>query len=544
MLGLMMNRQLTITRIMEHAHKFHGAAEIVSVTADDPLHRYTYGEAFGRVAQLAHALQRLGAREGDRIGTLAWNDYRHFEVYFATSCMGLVCHTINPRLFAEQIEYIVQHAEDRWIFVDPAFVPLLEQLQDKLPSVEGFVVLGPAAAVANTSLRNAIAYESLIEAHEPRFDWPDLDENTACALCYTSGTTGNPKGVLYSHRALVLHTYGALMPDVMNLSARDVIMPVVPMFHVNAWSIPYGAAVVGAKLVFPGPKMGDGETLQRLIESEGVSLSAGVPTVWLALLAYLDRSGKRIDSLQRVICGGSACPQAVMEAFETRHGVYVHHAWGMTEMSPIGTFNSPTPGMEGMDAQARWKLRTKVGRPVFGVEVKIVDADNKELPWDGASFGALKVRGPWICAEYFRIGKGDAHDDEGWFETGDVATIDGQGFVAITDRTKDVIKSGGEWISSIELENTAVAHPAVAEAAVIGAWHEKWSERPLLCVVTQPGAALSREEMLAWFDGKVARWWIPEDVVFVEELPHTATGKISKKDLRDRFREYRFPQPS
>jgi 3-(methylthio)propionyl---CoA ligase len=314
----------------------------------------------------------------------------------------------------------------------------------------------------------------------------------------------------------VLHTYGALMPDVMNLSARDVIMPVVPMFHVNAWSIPYGAAVVGAKLVFPGPKMGDGETLQRLIESEGVTLSAGVPTVWLALLAYLDRSGKRVDSLQRVICGGSACPQAIMEAFETRHGVYVHHAWGMTEMSPIGTFNSPVPGMEAMDAQARWKLRTKVGRPVFGVEVKIVDADNQELPWDGVSFGALKVRGPWICASYFRIGKGDAHDDDGWFETGDVATIDAQGFVAITDRTKDVIKSGGEWISSIELENTAVAHPGVAEAAVIGAWHEKWSERPLLCVVAQPGASLSREEMLAWFDGKVARWWVPEDVVFVE----------------------------
>ena len=542
MLGLMMNKQLTLTTIMEHARKFHGDAEVVSVTVDQPLHRYTYRECFARGARLANALTRLGAQPGDRLGTLAWNDYRHLEVYFGSACMGLVCHTINPRLFAEQIEYIVQHAEDRWLFVDPAFVPLLVPIQDQLPSVETFVILGPAAAAEHTGLRNVQSYESLLAGEAESFDWPDLDENTACSLCYTSGTTGNPKGVLYSHRALVLHTYAAVTPDVMNLSQTEVVMPVVPMFHVNAWSIPYGAAVVGAKLVFPGPRMGDGETLQRLIETEEVTMSAGVPTVWLALLGYLNKSGSKVPSLKRVVVGGSACPQAIMEEFENKYGVYTHHAWGMTEMSPLGTFNSPPRDMASLDRAEQWKLRTKVGRPVFGVDVKIVDAEGRDLPWDGVAFGALKVRGPWVCAEYFRIGKSDAHAEDGWFETGDVATIDARGFIAITDRTKDVIKSGGEWISSIELENTAIAHPLVAEAAVIGAYHPRWSERPLLCVVREPGAQISREDMLAWFDGKVAKWWIPEDVAFVDELPHTATGKISKKDLRERFKDYRFPE--
>ena len=541
MFGLMMNRPLTITSIMEHARRFHGEAGIVSVTADQPLHRCSYRDAFARAARLANALARLGARPSERIGTLAWNDYRHLEVYFATSCMGLVCHTINPRLFPEQIEYIVEHAEDRWLFVDPAFVPMLESLKHRLGCVEGFVILGPAGSAAGTTLRNAVDYETLIAGEPETFDWPDLDENSACALCYTSGTTGNPKGVVYSHRALVLHTYACLMPDVMNLSAREVVMPVVPMFHVNAWSIPYGAAVVGARLVFPGPKMGDGETLTRLIESEGVTVTAGVPTVWLALLAHLRAGGRTVPSLRRVIVGGSACPRAVMEEFEQKHGVHVHHAWGMTEMSPIGTFNSPSADFDRLEPEEQWAQRLRVGRPVYGVEVKIVGADGEELPWDGVSFGSLKVRGPWICSEYFRIGKTDAHGEDGWFETGDVATIDPRGYVAITDRTKDVIKSGGEWISSIDLENTAVAHPAVAEAAVIGAYHPRWAERPLLCVVLRPGAELAREEMLAWFEGKVAKWWIPDDVVFVDELPHTATGKLSKKELRERFREYRFP---
>jgi fatty-acyl-CoA synthase len=541
MLGLMMDSQLTITRIMEHSRKFHSGVEIVSVTADQPLHRSTYGECFARAGRLANALSRLGARRGDRIATLAWNDYRHLEVYFGTACMGLVCHTINPRLFPEQIEYIVNHAEDRWVFTDPAFVPLLRELQDRLPAVEGFVLLGPAGSAADSGLRNAVDYESLLAPEDSHFDWPALDENTACSLCYTSGTTGNPKGVLYSHRALVLHTYGALMADTMNLSCREVVMPVVPMFHVNAWSIPYGAAVVGAKLVFPGPRMGDGETLQRLIETEGVTLSAAVPTVWLALLAFLDRSGKTVPTLKRVIVGGSACPRAVMEALEQKHGVHAQHAWGMTEMSPMGTLNSPPSDWDEMDTDAQWNLRLRVGRPVFGVDVKIVDGEGRELPWDGVAFGSLKVRGPWVCSEYYRIGKGEAHAEDGWFETGDVATIDPRGYVAITDRTKDVIKSGGEWISSIDLENTAVGHPAVAEAAVIGAPHPKWAERPLLCVVLKPGMQASREELLAFFEGKVAKWWIPDDVVFVPELPHTATGKLSKKDLRDRMKDYRFP---
>ena len=348
MLGLMMHSQLTLTTVMAHARKFHGDAEVVSVTADVPLHRYRYSEAFARAAQLAHALQALGARTGDRVGTLAWNDYRHLEVYFGAACMGLVCHTINPRLFPEQIDFIVNHAEDRWLFVDPAFIPLLRGLQERLPTVERFVILGPAAAAENCGLRDAVSYESLLEGLPGHFDWPALDENTACSLCYTSGTTGNPKGVLYSHRALVLHTYAALMPDSMNLSCREVVMPVVPMFHVNAWSIPYGAAVVGAKLVFPGPRMGDGEALQRLIESEAVTLTAGVPTVWLALLGYLEKTGKRVPSLKRVIVGGSACPRSLMEAFEERHGVHVQHAWGMTEMSPIGTLNSPTADWDSL----------------------------------------------------------------------------------------------------------------------------------------------------------------------------------------------------
>ena len=541
MLGLMMNSQLTLTSVMRHAGRFHGDAEVVSVTADQPLHRYQYRDCFARAAQLAHALQALGAVNGDRIGTLAWNDYRHLEVYFGTACMGLVCHTINPRLFPEQIDFIVNHAQDRWLFVDPAFIPLVRGLQDRLPTVEGFVVLGPDAAAEGCGLRNAVSYESLIAGRPSDFNWPELEENTACSLCYTSGTTGNPKGVLYSHRALVLHTYAALMPDSMNLSCREVVMPVVPMFHVNAWSIPYGAAVVGAKLVFPGPRMGDGEALQKLIESESVSLTAGVPTVWLALLGYLEKTGKRVPSLKRVIVGGSACPRSIMEAFEERHGVHVQHAWGMTEMSPIGTLNSPTADWDSLGTEEQWALRLKVGRPVFGVDVKIVDPEGREVAWDGESFGSLKVRGPWICSGYYRLDGSDAHAEDGWFETGDVATIDARGFVAITDRTKDVIKSGGEWISSIDLENTAMAHPGVAEAAVIGAAHPKWAERPLLCVVPKPGVEVSREELLSFFDGKVAKWWIPDDVVFVDELPHTATGKLSKKDLRDRMSGYRFP---
>ncbi|MCG3168517.1 MAG: 3-methylmercaptopropionyl-CoA ligase [Pseudomonadales bacterium] len=541
MLGLMQDRQLTLTSIMQHAQRLHGEREIVSVTADQPLHRYRYRDAFARAARLAGALARLGAVAGDRIGTLAWNDYRHLEVYFATSCAGLVCHTINPRLFPGQIEFIIRDAADRWLFVDPVFVPLLAGMQDRLGSVAGFVILGPAGHAERSGLRNALDYETLLADAPPAFDWPELDERSACALCYTSGTTDNPKGVLYSHRALVLHTYGCLMADGMGIGARDVVLPVVPMFHVNAWSIPYGAAVVGAKLVMPGPRMGDGAALARLIAAEEVSVAAGVPTVWLGLLAHLRASGERLPSLRRVMIGGSACPRAIMEEFETAHGVHVHHAWGMTEMSPVGTFNSPSADFASLPEDERWRQRLSVGRPVWGVELRIVDAEGRELPWDGESFGSLMVRGPWVCAEYFRVGRGPTHTADGWFDTGDVATIDPHGYVSITDRAKDVIKSGGEWISSITLENTAVAHPAVAEAAVIGAQHPHWDERPLLCVVLRPGASATREELLAWFDGKVAKWWVPDDVLFLDELPHTATGKLSKKELRERLRHYRFP---
>ncbi len=539
--GQMMNLPLTITSIMNFADRLFGDAEIVSVTADNPAHRYTYREAFRRTRQLANALAEAGVREGDRIATLAWNDYRHFELYYAISCSGAVCHTINPRLFPEQVEYIVNHAEDRLVFVDPAFLPLLEGLQDRLPTVERYVVLTDGRNMPATTLAGATDYESFIAGCSDSFDWPALDENAASALCYTSGTTGNPKGVLYSHRSTVLHSYGAALPDAMGLSAADVVLPIVPMFHVNAWSIPYCAAMVGAKLVFPGGRMGDGETLQRLIEQERVTMSAGVPTVWLALLAYLRESGKRIDSLQRVVVGGAACPLSIMEEFSEKHGVYTHHAWGMTETGPLGVFNSLKPGMSELPKAQLDAIRMKQGRPIFGVEIRLVDPEGNVQPWDGESTGEVRIRGNWICSGYFRMEDGGSHDAEGFFGTGDVASMDPDGYMRITDRTKDVIKSGGEWISSIELENAAVGHPAVAEAAVIGVPHPRWTERPLLIVVREPGAALEKEEILAYLEGKVAKWWIPEDAVFVDEIPHTATGKISKKDLRVQFTDYQPP---
>ncbi len=538
MLGLMQDRQLTLTSIMTHARRQHAEGEIVSVSADQPLHRYRYRDAFARTAQLAAALCRLGAKRGDRIGTLAWNDHRHLELYFATSCAGFVCHTINPRLFPEQIEFIIRDAADSWLFVDPLFVPLLATMQERLDSVQGFVILGPAGAAERSGLRNACDYETLLAGHEPEFDWPVLDERSACALCYTSGTTGKPKGVLYDHRALVLHTYACLMADVMGLTARDVVLPVVPMFHVNAWSIPYGAAAVGAKLVLPGPRMGDGAALARLIATEAVNIAAGVPTVWLGLLTHLRTSGERLPSLRRVVVGGAACPRAIMEEFENEHGVHVHHAWGMTETSPLGTFNSSSADFATLSTEEQWRQRLSVGRPVWGIEARIVDEVHRELPWDGETFGALQVRGPWVCAEYFRMGPGAGHGADGWFDTGDVASIDARGYVSITDRAKDMIKSGGEWISSIELENIAVAHPAVAEAAVIAVAHARWDERPLLCVVLRAGKRVTPEELLAWFDGKVARWSVPDEVLFLDGLPHTATGKLDKKDLRRRLHDH------
>jgi fatty-acyl-CoA synthase len=541
MRGLMMDTQLLISSILRHADQHYGNSEIVSVTADNPQHRYTYSDCFHRTRQLANALDKLGLAQGDRVATLAWNDYRHLECYYAIGGAGYVCHTINPRLFPEQIVFMINHAEDKWIFTDPMFVPLLEKIADSTPNVDGYVVMTDDANMPETSLKNAVSYESLIAAESSDYDWPEFDENSAAALCYTSGTTGDPKGVLYSHRSTILHAYAGIAPDVMNLSNRDCVLPVVPLFHVNSWGTPYSALMVGAKLVYPGPKMGDGEALYHMLESESVTLALGVPTVWLALLQYAENAGKRLDKLQRTIIGGAAVPESMIREFQEKHGVTVCQGWGMTEMSPLGTTNTPKAGMESLPADEMYALQTKAGRGIFGCELRIVDDDGKELPWDGVAYGALQVKGPWICSDYFKLeGSGGSHTEDGWFDTGDVATIDENGYMAITDRTKDVIKSGGEWISSIEIENTAIGHPGVQEAAVIGVPHPKWTERPLLIVIRAEGQDVGKEDMLAWFDGKIAKWWLPDDVVFVDEIPHTATGKIKKVELRKQFANYKL----
>lgn len=541
MRGLMMDTPLLISAIARHAETNFGDREIVSVTQDVPLHRYTYAECLRRTRRLANALEALELERGDRVATIAWNDYRHLEAYYGIGGAGYVCHTVNPRLFVDQIAFVINHAGDRRVFTDPMFVPLLEKIADKTPSVEGYVVMTDGAHMPETSLPNAVSYEDLIGDQSEEYDWPQLDENEAVALCYTSGTTGDPKGVLYSHRSTVLHAYAAIAPDVLNLSNRDCVLPVVPLFHVNAWGIPYSALMVGAKLVFPGNRMGDGEALYQLMESEDVTMALGVPTVWSALLQYTAKAGKRLNRLQRTCIGGAAVPASMIREFQEKHDVDVKQGWGMTEMSPLGTCNTPKAGMEGLVADEMVKLKTKAGRGIFGVEMRIVGDAGNELPWDGESFGALQVRGPWICSGYFQLDRSGCHKEDGWFDTGDVATIDPAGYLNITDRTKDVIKSGGEWISSIQLENVAVGHPAVQEAAVIGVAHEKWAERPLLIIVKAEGQELTREDMLAWFDGKVAKWWVPDDVVFVEEIPHTATGKILKTELRRRFADHRLP---
>jgi len=541
MRGLMMDTPLLISSILRHAESNYADREIFSVTGDNPAHRYTYTDCFRRTRQLANALDKLNLGEGDRIATIAWNDYRHLEIYYAVGGSGKVCHTINPRLFPEQIIFMINHAEDKWIMTDPMFVPLLEKIADKTPNVEGYIVLTDDANMPETSLRNAVSYESFIAGESDEYVWPELDENTAVGLCYTSGTTGDPKGVLYSHRSTVLHAYAGVAPDVLNLSNRDCILPVVPLFHVNAWGVPYSALMVGAKLVFPGPKMGDGEALCNMLEAESVTLALGVPTVWLLLLQYAKGAGKRLEKLERTVIGGAAVPESMIREFGEEHDVVVIQGWGMTEMSPLGVCNTLKAGMENMSKDEIYKLQAKAGRGIFGCEMKIVDDEGNELPWDGIAFGALWVRGPWICSDYFRLeGAAGSHKD-GWFDTGDVATIDEQGYMAITDRTKDVIKSGGEWISSIEIENAAMGHAAVAEAAVIGVAHPKWTERPLLIVIKAEGQDVSKEEMLAFFDGKIAKWWTPDDVVFVDEIPHTATGKIKKIDLRKQFADYQLP---
>ena len=542
MQGLMMNVPLLITDIMRHAERCHGDTEVVSVTVDEPRHRTSLREVFRRSRKLANALTRAGIRRGDRVGTLAWNDYRHLELYYAVSCMGAVLHTVNPRLFPEQVAYIVNHAEDRLLFVDPLILPLIEKLRPALKSVEQVVVLTDDAHLPKSGLAGLVSYESFIGDEPDTFDWPDLDENTASSLCYTSGTTGNPKGVLFSHRSTVLHNYAALLGDALGCTRRDTILVVVPMFHANAWGAPYCAPSVGTKMVFPGPKMGDGPTLTALIKEESITLAAGVPTVWQLLLNHARQAGIKLDPLRRVSVGGSACPLAIMEEFRERHGAEVLHAWGMTETSPIGTLNVFPRGFEDWPQAEQDALRVKQGQPTLGVQVKIVDDAGNELPWDGKTSGIVKVRGPWVCSDYYHLGHpSEAHAEDGWFATGDVATMSPDGVMQITDRAKDVIKSGGEWISSIDLENIACGHPGVLQAAVIGIRHPKWDERPLLVVVPRPGEPPSREEILSWLQGRIAKWWMPDDVVFVENLPMTATGKISKLELRRQFTDYVLP---
>ena len=544
--GLMMDMPLLISSLIAHADRHHGDTEIVSRTVEGPdkdgrgaIHRSTYRAAHQRARQLANALRALGVGQSERIGTLAWNGYRHFETYFAVSGMGAVCHTINPRLFPDQLAYIINHAEDRYVLFDLSFVPLVEKLAPVCPGVRGWVAMTDQAHMPQAAIANLLCYEALLAAQSDAFDWPQFDERLASSLCYTSGTTGNPKGVLYSHRSTVLHAYASALPDSLGLSARDVVMPVVPMFHVNAWGAPYACAAVGAQMVMPGAVL-DGKSLYELFEAEKVSFSSGVPTVWLNLLTHMKQQGLKFSKLQRVVIGGSACPPAMIDSFQNDYGVKVLHAWGMTEMSPLGTVGTFKLKHEGLDAAALRAVQVRAGRAIFGVDMKIVDAEGVALPWDGQAFGDLMVRGPWVCKRYFKDEGGDPLH-EGWFATGDVATIDADGYMQITDRSKDVIKSGGEWISSIDLENIAVAHPGIAEAAVIGIAHPKWDERPLVVAVKKPGATVTREELLKFYEGKIAKWWTPDDVVFVEQLPHTATGKLLKTRLRQDLKDHKLP---
>lgn len=539
MLGLMQNWPLLIHRIIDHAAIQHGTREVVSRSVEGPLRRTTYADIRQSALKIAKKLTGEGIRPGDRVATLAWNTDRHLALWYGISGMGAITHTVNPRLFPEQIAQLINHAEDRLLFLDLTFVPLAEGLQDKLPTVERYIVLTNAAHMPETSLRNAIAYEDWLAEADADFAWADLDENSAAGLCYTSGTTGGPKGVLYSHRSNVLHAMACAQPDYMGLSARTVVLPVVPLFHANSWSLAFSAPMTGAKLVMPGAKL-DGASLLELLNGEKVTLTAAVPTVWLGLLQHLEATGGRLDTLKRVVIGGSACPRAMTEAFETKYGVTVDHAWGMTEMSPIGSFCSIKPIYADLTGDALYDLKVKQGHPQFGVEFRLTDDDGTDLPWDGQTFGRLKVRGPAVAGAYYRYDQ-PILDEHGFFDTGDVATIDPHGYMQVTDRSKDVIKSGGEWISSIELENLAIGHPDVAEAAVIGVSHPKWDERPLLVIVPKPGRTPSREEMLAFMTGKVAKWWLPDDVVLVEAIPHTATGKIQKTALREMFKEYRLP---
>ncbi len=541
MLGLMQSHELLIASILRHAARHHAKGEIVARTSDGEIHRTDWAAIEQEARRLVNALKGLGIAPGDRVGTLAWNDHRHLQVYYAAPGMGAVCHTVNPRLADEDIIYIVNHAGDRVLFFDPGFAPLIERIAPHITgSVRALVAMCAPAQVPPISLPAGMALysqDAVTEAASARFDWPSFDENTAAAICYTSGTTGRPKGVVYSHRSTVLHAYALNSADCMGLRATDRVMPIVPMFHVNAWGVPYGAAMAGAALVLPGRHL-DGASVARLMNAERVTFSAGVPTVWLGLLQHLRASGERLETVKRIVTGGSACPPLIIEAFGREYGVRVEHAWGMTELSPLGTFNSPKPAHEGLDEAGQLRLMLKQGRAIFGIDMKITGDDGAELPWDGVAFGDLRVRGPWVASAYYGEEPGSALDAEGWFATGDVSTIDQEGVMEITDRSKDVIKSGGEWISSIQLENIAVSHPDVLEAAVVAAVHPKWDERPVLIVVPRPGATIDPKSVLAVYEGKVAKWWLPDAVVVEESLPHTATGKIQKMALRNKYRNH------
>jgi acyl-CoA synthetase (AMP-forming)/AMP-acid ligase II len=540
MLGLMQNTPLLISSLIEFAARHHGDTQIVSRRVEGDIHRSDYRRTAARSRQVANALDRIGLGFSDRVATLAWNGYRHFELYFGVTGSGRVVHTINPRLAPEQVAWIANHAEDRVLCFDMTFLPIVKGIWKHCTTVKHWVALCDAAALpADTGIDNLIAYESWIADESTDYDWPQFDENSAAALCYTSGTTGNPKGALYSHRSTLLHAYAGALPDALNFSARDTILPVVPMFHVNAWGIPYGAAMTGMKIVFPGAAL-DGKSVYELMEAEGVTVSAGVPTVWLMLLNHMKANDLKFSTMQRTVIGGSACPPAMIKSFRDDYGVTVLHAWGMTEMSPLGTVCNLKLKHLASDQDAQLAVMAKQGRAVYGVEMKIVDPEGQELPWDGQASGDLLVKGPWIVSGYFRGEGGDPLVD-GWFPTGDVATIDADGFLQITDRSKDVIKSGGEWISSIDVENIAMAHPAVAMAACIGVAHPKWDERPLLVVVKKPGSEVTRDELLAFFDGKLAKWQVPDDVAFVDAIPLGATGKMQKMKLRDQFKDYRLP---
>lgn len=543
--GLMMSGELLTSSLIAHADRHHGDTEIVSRRVEGDIFRYTFRDCHRRSRKMADALTTLDVKRGDRVATLAWNGYRHLELYYAISGMGAVMHTINPRLHQEQISYIVNHAQDQYIFFDLTFLPIIESIAGRCGTVKAFIAMTDRAHMPqDANIPNLMCYEELIDAGSDNYSWPSFDENSACTLCYTSGTSGNPKGVLYSHRSTLLHTYAAALPDAMNCSARDVILPVVPMFHVNAWGIPYIACMIGAKLVFPGAGM-DGQSLHGLIESEKVTMSAGVPTVWQGLLNYMELNGLKFATMTRTVIGGSACPPAMLRQFQEVYGTEVLHAWGMTELSPLGTVAALKPKHQDCGTEERRAVLTKQGRVAYGLDLKIVGDDGEELPWDGRTSGELLVRGLWVANSYFR-NSGDAGirfdaNGNGWFPTGDIATIDADGYMQITDRQKDVIKSGGEWIGSIDLENIAMTHPAVAMAACIAVKHLKWDERPLLVVVKRPGVELDRNELIAFYEGKIAKWWTPDDVVFVDSLPIGATGKILKNRMREQFANYLLP---